>query len=131
MKQPATFNRVFAKLAWYAAALSLLVVQISHAQASGLVPCDGDDCTINSVVQLMNNIMNFFFKVLLLPIFVIMILYLGYQYLTAGGKPGMHAKLGRMAMHMVGGLVLILCAWLIVKAILAILGYSDPFGFFG
>lgn len=97
----------------------------------GLVPCDGDDCTINSVVQLMNNIMNFFFKVLLLPIFVIMILYLGYQYLTAGGKPGMHAKLGKMAMHMVGGLVLILCAWLIVKAILAILGYSDPFGFFG
>jgi hypothetical protein len=97
----------------------------------GLVPCDGDDCTINSVMQLLNKLMNFFFDTLLLPLFVVMVLYLGYSYLTAQGKPGMHAKFGSMAKHMVGGLVLMLCAWLIVKTILVILGYSDPFGFFG
>lgn len=97
----------------------------------GLIPCDGPDCTINSVMTFLNNLMNFFFNTLLLPIFVVMVLYLGYSYIAAMGKPGQHAKLGSMAMHMVGGLLLMLCAWLIVKTILAILGYSDVFGFFG
>jgi hypothetical protein len=97
----------------------------------GLIPCDGPTCGINDVMILLNNLMNFFFHTVLLPLFVVMVLYLGYSYIAAQGKPGQHAKLGSMAMHMVGGLVLMLCAWLIVKIILTILGYSDIFGFFG
>lgn len=131
MMRTRIFNQVFAKLSCYTAVGSLFMVQIVRAQASGLIPCDGDDCDINSVMQLLNNLMNFFFRDLLLPIFVVMVLYLGYSYLTAQGKPGMHAKIGSMAKHMVGGLVLMLCAWVIVKTILSILGYSDSFGFFG
>ncbi len=124
------FNQAFSKLVAYGAVCSLLFVQAANAQASGLIPCDGDDCSLNSVMQLINTLMNFFFKTLLLPLFVFMVLYLGYSYITAQGKPGMHAKLGSMAKHMVGGLVLMLCAWLIVKTILVILGYNDTFGFF-
>jgi hypothetical protein len=97
----------------------------------GLIPCDGPTCGINDVMILLNNLMTFFFHTILLPLFVVMVLYLGYSYITAQGKPGQHAKLGSMAMHMVGGLVLMLCAWLIVKIILTILGYSDIFRFFG
>ncbi len=97
----------------------------------GLIPCDGPECTINHVMILLNNLMNFFFNTLLLPLFVVMVLYLGYSYITAMGKPGQHAKLGSMAMHMFLGLLLMLCSWLIVKIILSVLGYADIFGFFG
>jgi hypothetical protein len=131
MTQPRIFNRAFSKLASFVAILSLAVVHAGYAATNmGLIPCDGDDCTINSVMQLINNVMNFFFQSLLLPIFIVMVLYLGYSYLAAQGKPGQHAKLGSMAKHMVLGLVLMLCAWLIVKTILSILGYTDTLGFF-
>jgi hypothetical protein len=125
------FKPLFIKLGTYAAVGSLVLVDLAHAQASGLVPCDGEDCTINSVMQLINKIMDFFFHTLLFPLFVVMVMYLGFSYLKAGGSPGQHAKLGSMAQHMVLGLLLMLCAWLIVKTILSILGYNDPLGFFG
>ncbi|MDB5188701.1 MAG: hypothetical protein JWM92_299 [Candidatus Nomurabacteria bacterium] len=133
MTQHGTFNQAFTKWGTFVAALSLMSVHVAHAatSADGLIPCDGPDCTFNSVLQLLNNIINFFFKTLLLPIFVVMVMYLGYTYLTAGGKPGQHAKLGSMAKHMVLGLVLMLCAWLIVHTILTILGYQDTLNFFG
>jgi hypothetical protein len=104
---------------------------IVSPDGDGLIPCDGNDCTINSVMQLVNNLMNFFFTTLLLPIFVVMVMYLGYSYLTANGSPGQHAKVASMAKHMFLGLLLMLCAFLIVHTILSILGYSDTFGFFG
>ncbi len=103
----------------------------AHAAGTGLIPCDGNDCTFNSVIQLINNLINFFFTTLLLPIFVIMVMYLGFTYLTSGGKPGQHAKLASMAKHMFLGLLLMVCAWLIVHTILAVLGYNDTLGFFG
>ena len=97
----------------------------------GLIPCDGADCTVNSVMQLLNNLMHFFFTVLLLPIFVVMVMYLGFGYLTAEGNPSQHAKLISMAKNMFLGLLLMLCAWLIVHIILSVLGYTDTLNFFG
>jgi len=112
-------------------ALTTKVGGIVSPDGDGLIPCDGADCTFNSAIQLLDNLMSFFFTTLLLPIFVVMIMYLGYSYLTADGKPGQHARALSMAKHMVMGLLLILCAWLIVHTILSILGYTDTFGFFG
>lgn len=97
----------------------------------GLIPCDGPECDLNSFFQLLNNLISFFFSTLLLPLFVLMILYLGYSYIAAQGKPGQHAKLGNMAKHMVLGLVLMLCAWVIVRTILVAIGFQDSLGFFG
>lgn len=134
MKQPKTFNRVFTKCGLYALSFFFGIVQATHAATSngmGLVPCDGPECDINSVMQLINNIINFFFNTLLLPLFVVMVIYLGVSYFMAGGKPGQHAKLGSMAKHMVLGLVLMMCAFVIVKTLLVVLGFSDTLGFFG
>ncbi|HTH93138.1 MAG TPA: hypothetical protein VL576_01500 [Candidatus Paceibacterota bacterium] len=126
-------NRLLTKLFAIGAIIALASIHVAQAQStgSGLIPCDGPDCDVNSVMQLINNLINFFFRTLLVPIFVIMIMYLGFGYITAGGKPGQHAKLASMAKHMVLGLVLILCAFFIVKVILSILGYHDTFNFFG
>lgn len=100
------------------------------SSGTGLIPCD-TNCDFSSAIQLLNNLQNFFFTTLLLPIFVIMVMYLGYSYLTAGGNPSQHAKFASMAKHMVTGLLLILCAWLIVHTLLSMLGYNDPLKFFG
>ncbi|MDB5255264.1 MAG: hypothetical protein JWL92_640 [Candidatus Nomurabacteria bacterium] len=106
------------------------VVSSTASTGSGLIPCDGPDCNLNSVMQLANNLLSFFFKTLLLPLFVIMVIYLGYSYIAAQGKPGQHAKLGSMAKKMVLGLLLMLCAWVIVRTLLFALGYHDDLFFF-
>ncbi len=135
MTQPGIFNRAFTNAARLAALLSFAVVHYAHAAGTGmgLIPCDGSDadpCTLNSVLQLMNNLLTFFFQYLLIPLFVVMVMYLGFSYLTAEGKPGQHAKLGSMAKHMILGLLLMLCAWVIVRTILSFLGYQDDLFFF-
>jgi hypothetical protein len=141
MTHHATFSRLFNRMSGkysrnvirLGAAFSLVLVQAAHAAStgSGLIPCDGPDCDLNSVIQLANTLMTFFFKTLLLPLFVVMIIYLGYSYIAAQGKPGQHAKLGSMAKHMVLGLLLMLLAWAIVRTVLSLIGYHDDLLFFG
>ncbi len=132
--QHATFKQLSSNVVRLSAVFFLAYVQLAHAGTGmGLVPCDGaagDECTLNSVIQLANNLMSFFFNTLLLPIVIAMIMYVGYSYIAALGKPGQHAKLGSMAMHLVLGLLLMLCAWVIVRAIISILGYHDSLYFF-
>jgi hypothetical protein len=82
-----------------------------------LIPCT-DKCTFTDIFRLFNKIVTFFFTVLLIPLFIIMIMYAGYQYITAQGNPSKVANLKRMAGNMLKGIVLILCAWLIVRTIL-------------
>lgn len=127
------FNRRFNKVAVLAAAYSLAAVQVAQAadNGMGLIPCDGDDCTLNSVLQLANNLMGFFFKTVLPIILVVTIVYVGYSYITAGGNPSKRVKIGRLALNIVLGLLIMLCAWVVVQTILSVLGYHDDLFFFG
>lgn len=84
---------------------------------SSIIPCT-DKCTLTDVFRLLNNVIAFFFKVLLIPIFVLMLMYAGWQYLSAEGNPGKIANLKKMIGHFVGGVILILCSWLIVRTIM-------------
>lgn len=83
-----------------------------------LVPCT-DKCTVSDVFKLINGLISFFFKTLLIPLFVIMLMYAGFQYFKANGNPGQHAKLLSMLKHMIGGLLIILLAWLVVRVIIS------------
>lgn len=96
---------------------------------STIIPCT-DKCGLSDVFKLINNIISFVIKTLLLPVIVLMIMYTGFQYLLARGNPGQHAKLLSLIKHIIGGVVLILCAWLIVRVIMTTLGYSDGLLFF-
>ncbi len=84
---------------------------------ASVIPCT-NKCTLNDVFRLLNNIIAFFFKVLLIPIFVIMIMYAGYKYIAAQGNSAKIANLKRMLGYFIGGMILILCAWLIVRTIM-------------
>lgn len=96
---------------------------------SKIIPCT-DKCGLSDVFKLINNIITFIITTLLLPVIVLMIMYTGFQYLMARGNPGQHAKLLSLIKHIVGGLALILCAWLIVRVIMTTLGYSEGLLFF-
>jgi hypothetical protein len=96
---------------------------------SGLVPCN-DNCTFDDIFRLTNNLIEFSIKFLIIPIFVVMIMYAGYQYITALGNPAKVANLKSMFFNMLKGLVLILCAFLIVKSIMYALGYTESLMFF-
>ncbi|HEY0979917.1 MAG TPA: pilin [Candidatus Paceibacterota bacterium] len=96
---------------------------------STIIPCT-DKCGLGDVFKLINNIISFVITTLLLPVIVLMIMYTGFQYLMARGNPGQHAKLLSLIKHIIGGVVLILCAWLIVRVLMTTLGYSDGLLFF-
>lgn len=89
----------------------------------GLVPCT-DKCDFGKFFEMLNGILNFVLTVLIIPVFALMLMYTGYQYLMARGRPGMHAKFKSTLWKMLKGFVLILCAWLLVKTLLSLLGYT-------
>lgn len=103
--------------------------EIKDDVKSTIIPCT-DKCTFRDVFLLLNNIIDFIIKTLLMPVIVLMIMYTGFQYLMARGNPGQHAKLLSLIKHIIGGIVLILCAWLIVRVLMTTLGYSDGLLFF-
>ena len=94
-----------------------------------LVPCT-DKCTFSDVFKLLNNILTFFIKTLLIPLFIIMIMYAGFKYIKAGASGSGKADLKKMFGNMILGIVLILCSWLIVHTILVALGYTEGLMFF-
>lgn len=94
-----------------------------------LIPCT-NKCTFADVFKLINGLLSFFIKTLLIPIFIIILMYAGFKYITAQGNPGKTANLKKMFGNMVLGLVLVLCSWLIVYTILTMLGYSEGLSLF-
>ncbi len=95
-----------------------------------LIPCT-NKCTLSDVFKLINGLLSFFIKALLIPIFIILLMYAGFKYITAEGNPAKKADLQKMFGNMVKGLILVLCAWLIVRTILSLLGYTEGLLFFG
>lgn len=67
-----------------------------------------------------NNLIVFLITVLFIPIIVLMIMYAGFSYFMAQGDPKKLVSLKSMAKHIILGMLLILCAWLIVKVTLTI-----------
>ncbi len=89
----------------------------------GLVPCT-DKCDFTKLFEMLNGLLNFVLTVLIIPIFAIVLMYTGYRYLMARGKSGMHAEFKKTLWKMLKGFVLILCAWLLVKTLLVLVGYT-------
>lgn len=96
---------------------------------ASIIPCT-DKCTFGDVFKLLNNIFVFFFTKLLIPLFVLMIMYAGFSYFKAQFNGGKKVEFKSLFGHMIGGILLILCAWLIVHTILVVLGYEEGLVFF-
>ncbi|MFC1720809.1 hypothetical protein ACFL0K_00975 [Patescibacteria group bacterium] len=113
----------------YATVLSMVLFMpiIVFAAEKKLVPCGGSgqpDCDFNMLVQLAQNIIEF---IIMASPFVaaVAFAYAGWMYITAAGDTGQIKKAHGIFTSVFIGLVIILAAWLIVKAILVGLGAED------
>jgi hypothetical protein len=90
-----------------------------------------NSCKFSDLITLVNNIINFILFYLAVPIAAIMFVYAGILLLFSAGDTGARTKAKGIFLHAVIGLVLAFAAFLIVKLLFSILGYTgaDWIGF--
>jgi hypothetical protein len=94
-----------------------------------LIPCV-NKCDLGSFMQLINNLITLMIKFLLFPVAVLLFVYAGFKYITAEGNASKKANVKKMIKNFLLGVLLMLCAWLIVKTVLVVVGYTDRLYFF-
>lgn len=87
------------------------------AQAGGLVPCSGPDCTTASVVALVAKLMDYLIK-MLGAIAAIALVYAGFKMVTSQGNENAWKSAKEVFGNVIIGIVIILSAWLVVDLIL-------------
>lgn len=91
----------------------------------GLFPgCPKTGCGFNELLKLVNKVIHFILFDLAMPIAAIMFAYAGFLLLTSGGNPETKNKAKKIFWNVFIGFVIALAAWLIVKTILSVLGYT-------
>jgi len=84
-------------------------------------------CEVNGMKYLMdmiNKIINYMLFVLALPIAAIMFAYAGFMLILSGGESSKRTKAKEIFMNVLIGLIVAAACWLIVNAILSIVGYD-------
>ncbi len=81
--------------------------------AAGLVPCNGPDCTIDSVFQLVNGAIKYFLRIAV-SLAAVTFAYAGAKILLNPDKPGARSDALKMIWNTVWGLVIVLCSWLVI-----------------
>jgi hypothetical protein len=90
-----------------------------------IVPeCPATGCRACDLVKLANNVMEFIIFMSVI-IAVLLIAYTGFQYVIGGGSS---SELLHLAGSIIGGIVLMLCGWLIVDTVFKYLVGNQEFG---
>ncbi|RJQ30737.1 hypothetical protein C4572_03650 [Candidatus Parcubacteria bacterium] len=82
------------------------------------IPCEGNDCGICDIFQLISNIVNFAAFKLASPLAVLILIYGGFMYITSGGNEKNKAKGTNAFWAAIWGIVIVFGAWMIVNVIL-------------
>lgn len=107
--------------------LLLLIIPLKSVLADGLVPCGlngAADCTLCHLVLGIKNIFDFLLK-LLLAACLLGITIAGVLYMVSAGSKGLIEKAKKAFTYSITALVLLLCSWLIVNAVLNALGFKQ------
>ncbi len=89
----------------------------------GLVPCNGPDCTYESFLTLIKNVIIFLIQ-LGVAFSAIVFAYAGWLYMTSGGDEGKVKQAHEMLTKVLWGFLFALGAYLIVELITSSLGYK-------
>jgi hypothetical protein len=81
-------------------------------------------CNFGHVFLLLNKIISYVFKALVVPIAAIMFAYAGFQMLFSGGNAGKSEKAKGIFMNVAVGLIIAAAAWLIIHEVLNIVGFN-------
>jgi hypothetical protein len=125
-----TFKFFITNLIFTAILLVFVIPSISFAvepEFTGLVPCNNTTipCDFNALMAMVNGIINFILKNMVIPIAAIMFAYAGFLMVTAGDEvASARTKAKNIFTNAVIGLALAVGGWLIISTILAILGYD-------
>ncbi|ETB63836.1 TPA: hypothetical protein DIC38_02140 [Candidatus Nomurabacteria bacterium] len=122
----------YKKILAYIVSLIIILTPIALFSA-GRVPDCADNtavdgvysCDFNYFMTLLNNLINYVLYTLATPIFALIIIYVGWLYLSAGGNSENVGKAKKILKNAVIGYVIALAAWLIVKTILTSLGFES------
>lgn len=114
----------------------VMVLGADNVKFNGLVPvCNtitnnqggfDDPCDFNMLMAIINTVINFLLITLATPLFALILIYVGWLYLSAGGSSENVTKAKKILKNALIGYVIALAAWLIVKTILTTLGFTGP-----
>ena len=93
--------------------LASLFLVIPATQAAGLVPCNGPDCRVCHLFQLITNITSFLFRQIAMPLAGLMFLVGGIMMMLSGGNETRFKKGKEILVNTLVGLVIILVAFAI------------------
>mgnify|MGYP001399889084 CR=1 FL=1 len=97
--------------------------------SNGLVNCDGsaeDPCTFDKLLLLINRVLRFLIFVIGVPIVTLSFAYAGFLMVTSGGNPSKKEEAKSVIGNATIGLIVLLAAWLIIRTILIVFGYTGP-----
>ena len=83
-------------------------------------------CDFNYFLMLINKVIDFLLITMATPLFVLIIIYAGWLYLSSAGSSENTTKAKKILKNSIIGYVIALAAWLVVKTILSTLGYHGP-----
>lgn len=94
----------------------------------GLTTCDGIvvECTFEKLLLLVNKVLRFLIFIIGVPIVTLSFAYAGFLMVTSGGNSGKKEEAKKIITSATIGLVVLLAAWLIVRTVLLVFGYSGP-----
>lgn len=122
-----------------AISLSVAVVPLKARAAINLIPCSGvvtegaetipgapenKVCTFSDFIKLGKNIIDFLIFVVAPLIAMAILVWGGFLILTAGGSTEQVGEAKKLFWKALTGLLIAMCAWIIVKTILILLGYN-------
>lgn len=96
---------------------------------SGLITCGQEglpECDFEQLLLLVNKVLRFLIFVIGVPIITLSFAYAGFLMVTSGGNPSKKDEAKSIIGNAIVGLIVLLAAWLIVRTVLIIFGYSGP-----
>ncbi len=97
----------------------------------GLVPCGNEgqeECGFNHILKLVDTLTGFLFKTLVIPLAAVMFAYAGVVLVISGGSSDKRGKAKKIFFNVALGLVIAAGAFVIVQAILEVLGVDRSGG---
>lgn len=92
---------------------------------TGVIGADGNyvnKCDFNMIMALVNKIISFCLIYLATPLFALIMIYVGYLYLTASASSENISLAKKILKNALFGYIISLAAWLVIKSVLATLG---------
>ncbi len=96
--------------------------------SSGLITCNGISipCTFETLLTTVDKVIKFLTFIIGVPIVALSFAYAGFVLVTSGGNPSKKEEAKGIIGKAVIGLIILLSAWLIVRTVLLVFGYSGP-----